>query len=281
MALVCGGARSTYTDCAVQTVGKTCARNAECIKSSGGSLWCTGPKISTCYIYKRYPTNTWIASPISLSTPRAYAASVVLPDGRIWVLGGAGSTNVLKSTEFIVAVNDGIVSVRPGPDMLEPLMGHCAAVVGSSQVIVLGGFSSLINDYSPNARLYDFNTQQWIYKSWMAPGARMDASCLNVNIGGNRKVIVSGGWNNMALQDTAVYNEIDYHWQFLSSNGTNQNTLPFPLRSSALIERNSMSFLLGGVQCEPTGRPCNQTNKGKNTLQFKATLVYKAMVFID
>jgi len=32
---------------------------------------------------------------------RAYAASVVLPDGRLWILGGAGPTAILDTTEFI------------------------------------------------------------------------------------------------------------------------------------------------------------------------------------
>jgi len=228
-------------------------------------MWCTGPKISDCYVYNRFPENKWTASPVSLSTPRAYTASVKLWDGRIWVLGGAGSTNVLKSTEFITA-KDNKLFIRPGPDMDEPLMGHCAAVVTNSQVVVLGGFSSQINDYNPRVLFYDFNTVQWIHKSWMSPGARMDSSCLNVNIEGKRKVIFAGGWNNLALQDSAVLNEMDYHWVFLNSNGT--DPLPFPLRSSVLIERLGTSYLLGGIECDTEGLVCNRSDKG-NTFATK------------
>jgi len=32
---VCGGARTTYTDCAVKTGGNFCQRNAECIQTAG------------------------------------------------------------------------------------------------------------------------------------------------------------------------------------------------------------------------------------------------------
>ena len=79
-------------------------------------------------------------------------------DGRIWVLGGAGTDSVLRTTEIIQAFDNSIVSIIPGPNMVEPLMGHCAAVLSTSQVIVLGGFSTVINDYSPTARVYDFAT---------------------------------------------------------------------------------------------------------------------------
>jgi hypothetical protein len=267
VAFVCGGARNMYADCSVNSRGRTCARNADCITSLGGSMWCTGPKISECYVYSQYPDNKWTPSLVSLSTPRAYAASVKLRDGRIWVLGGAGSTNILKSTEFITAI-DNKLFIRPGPDMDEPLMGHCAAVVTNSQVVVLGGFSSQINDYNPRVLFYDFNTGQWIYKSWMSPGARMDSSCLNVNVGGKRKVIFAGGWNNMALQDTAALNEIDYNWLFFNAAGTDPNPLPFPIRSSVIIERNSTSYLLGGIQCQAEGRPCNRTDKGKTLFMY-------------
>lgn len=125
---------------------------------------------------------------------------MVLPDGRIWVLGGAGSSNVLKTTEMIEAGEGAITRVSPGPDLLQPLMGHCAAVVDSSKVIVIGGFSSEINDYNSKAQIYDFSSQEWLTKSWMSPGARMDTSCVNVNIGGKRKVIVAGGWEVLTIR---------------------------------------------------------------------------------
>ncbi len=38
---------------------------------------------------------------VKLINKRAYAASVVLPDGRMWILGGAGTSAVLDTTEFV------------------------------------------------------------------------------------------------------------------------------------------------------------------------------------
>jgi hypothetical protein len=68
---------------------------------------------------------------------------VVLPDGHVWVLGGAGSTNVLQSTELIEILNNDISKITAGPDLQEPLMGHCVAVASTSQVMVIGGYSMI------------------------------------------------------------------------------------------------------------------------------------------
>jgi len=102
----------------------------------------------------------------TLKTSRAYAASVQLPDGRTWVLGGAGSTSVLQSTEMINVDETKQLKVVSGPDLPEPLMGLSAAWISATQVVVVGGFSAIINDHSPIARVYDFSTQQWTVKAW-------------------------------------------------------------------------------------------------------------------
>jgi hypothetical protein len=264
-AVVCGGAQTTYDSCATQNTAQYCARNAECVTSAGGSIWCTGPKTGACYIYDRYVTRSWVQSPKSLKSKRAYAASVTLPDGRLWILGGANPSQILQTTEFLVMSENAIQSVSPGPDMLEPLMSHSAAWITPTQVLVLGGFSSALNDYTPVANVYDFAAQQWIKKSWISPGPRIDASCLNVDVGGQRRVLLAGGWNNGALTDTGLFSKDDFHWTFYNGTNVNSNPLPFPLRSSVMIERNQVPYLLGGVICAANGRSCKQTNKGNIT----------------
>jgi hypothetical protein len=259
--VVCGGAHTTYQDCKTKNTAQYCTRNAECVQSAGGTLWCTGPKTNACYIFDRYVTRTWVASPLGLGTPRAYAASVVLPDGRLWILGGADQSTILKSTEFVIMAKNIISLVRPGPDMPEPLMSHCAAWVSATQAVVIGGFSSVLNDYSPAASVYDFSTQQWTKKSWMSPGARIDGSCLNVFMSGQRRVLLAGGWNNEALSDTAIFSGATFHWTYLTGFGNQSNPLPYPMRSSVMIERNEVPYLIGGITCAPNGRPCTPTNK--------------------
>ena len=85
---------------------------------------------------------------------------------------------------------------------------------------------------------------------------------MNANIGGTRQVMIAGGWNNNALSDTGVFSTATNKWAFF--NGTvASNPLPLSLRSSAIIERNQTSILLGGVTCDLNGRNCKQTDTSK------------------
>ena len=197
-------------------------------------------------------------SPNKLITPRANSASVVMPDGRVWVLGGAGSSIILQSTEFIEASEGQIVNVASGPDMPEPLMGHCAAVVSDSQVIVMGGFSSLINDYTAKGWIYDFSKQAWLTADGMSPGSRMDSSCRSINSGGGWNVIYAGGWNNIPLTDTGYFDVADSRWKVFKDTSSSPINLPYPLRSSVMVNHDGTSYLIGGVQCDAAGRPCTQ-----------------------
>ena len=262
-AVVCGGARTTYDGCTSVNDAQYCPRNAQCFTSAGGSLWCTGPKTKACYTYDRFVKKNWVLSKVGLLTARAYAASVVMPDGRFWILGGADESSALQTTEFVTVTETGISVVTEGPLMLEPLVSHCAAWVTSTQVLVVGGFSTALSDYTPHAAIYDFSLDQWIKWSWINPGERIDASCLNVGIGGLRRVLLAGGWLHKALTDTALFSKDDYHWKFLDGPAPGSNPLPGPWRSSVMIERNQVVYLLGGVTCQtPKGRPCKQTNQG-------------------
>ena len=262
-AFVCGGARSAYRDCTTKVTANYCQRNAECVTTAGEAMWCTGPKIKSCYVYDRYITRSWIQSPISLSTARAYAALVILPDGRVWILGGAGSSSILASTEIVEISDSGIAKISAGPDLPEPLMGHCAAMLTVTQVVVTGGYSTLINDYLPLVYTFDFKTNTWTSQPTLTNRARIDGSCLSVNVAGVPSVLMAGGWNNLALSDTGVYSSANLKWIFFNGSDPSSTPLLNPIRSSVLIERNQKYILLGGVSCDSNGRSCKQTDKSK------------------
>ena len=51
-AIVCGGGEMIYVDCTKHNEGsKQCDRNYECVETTGGTQWCTGPKTDLCYAY--------------------------------------------------------------------------------------------------------------------------------------------------------------------------------------------------------------------------------------
>ena len=66
---------------------------------------------------------------LQLNSGRAYAASVVLPSGTFWMLGGAGYNSILDSTEYVTYnVSTKKWKTRPGPTLPFPMMGHCAVL---------------------------------------------------------------------------------------------------------------------------------------------------------
>ena len=92
-----------------------------------------------------------------MKTERAFAASVVLPDGRLWILGGAGRNTVLDTTEYVsYDLNTRRWKVKTGPKLPVPMMGHCAAVISIDEVLVNGGLTIAdTEDYTSNTFVYN------------------------------------------------------------------------------------------------------------------------------
>ena len=99
--IVCGGGIMEYVHCHRHPMegSNVCETDMQCVKTSGGTRWCTGPKTDECYSYD-YVSEVWNQAQVSLSKARAYAASVVLPNEELWISGGAGKKSILKSIEI-------------------------------------------------------------------------------------------------------------------------------------------------------------------------------------
>ena len=98
--IVCGGATKTYVECGKNGEGSiTCDRNVDCVETTGGSQWCTGPKTTECHSYD-FIQKSW-NKVADLKEARAYAGSVTMPDGSLWIMGGVGIKKVLTSTEIL------------------------------------------------------------------------------------------------------------------------------------------------------------------------------------
>ena len=82
---------------------------------------------------------------------------MVLPDGRLWILGGAGRNTVLDTTEYVsYDLNTRRWKVKTGPKLPVPMMGHCAAVISIDEVLVNGGLTIAdTEDYTSNTFVYN------------------------------------------------------------------------------------------------------------------------------
>ncbi len=88
-----------YVECNMPpNAANVCDRNIECVKTPQGTRWCTGPKTKKCYSYDNF-NKVW-EHVYDLKTARAYAGSVSMPNGMIYIAGGAGMSDILRSVEI-------------------------------------------------------------------------------------------------------------------------------------------------------------------------------------
>ena len=72
---------------------------------------------------------------LQLNSGRAYAASVVLPSGTFWILGGAGYNTILDTTEYVTYnVSTKKWKTLRGPKLPFPMMGHCAVLLNQGLI---------------------------------------------------------------------------------------------------------------------------------------------------
>ena len=86
--------------CCLTKGGRQCKSNMEVVTTLGGTKWFYGPRIRACYYYDHQLTRIWLKA-TDLKEGRAFASAAVLPNGKLWIVGGLGSNEVLSSTEVV------------------------------------------------------------------------------------------------------------------------------------------------------------------------------------
>ena len=127
----------------------------------------------------------------------------------------------------------------------EGLLGACAAPLNSKQIILMGGYSALTNDYTDNAYILTTSTKKWETKTWakLKNGPRLDLSCASVNWNQDKYVLLAGGWNNSATNTSELVSSGNERIESI------MESIPFKMRSTVMGELNSQPILVGGVIC--------------------------------
>ena len=192
----------------------------------------------------------------TLDVARAYSSGIVHTNGELWISGGASIDKILDSIEIIKLLDDEQWKVRRGPKLKRSLIGHCFASLSNHEIIVAGGYSPDLDDFSDEVAIYDMKSSIWISKPWMALknyGPRMDATCFNFLIGSQQSVFMVGGWNNSFMNTSEYFDRSTLAWKLLeeSKNLNESDNIIFPngIRSAAVVEVNNKFHILGGVQC--------------------------------
>jgi len=134
--------------------------------------------VDACYYYDA-STKAWEEFP-NMLRDRSESASVVLPDGRWWILGGFGANGPLDSTEIFA---DGFW--LPGPKLPAKWSSGCNVQLGD--FTLLAGGVPITN----RTWLFDWNTTEFIeVRGLSAP--RDDLSCIALD---DKTVMATGGYS--------------------------------------------------------------------------------------
>ena len=196
-----------------------------------------------------------------LKSARMYAASIVLNNGRIWILGGLGVDSVLKTTEILEEEANGKWKVHKGPDLPKPLFGHCVENIQDGKVVLVGGFDKKGQTTSSYEFTWDSSeafTGKWATKPWSPlKMERYDHICYSIE----GMVQVMGGWQeNIALKlKSEQYNETVMRWE---ASDLELKDIPI-IRSAKVGFSEGKLALIGGVICQvgdnyPNGKNCTK-----------------------
>lgn len=120
-----------------------------------------------------------------MTVARSDHASVLLPDGRVLVIGGTDSVNVLKSSELF---DPSTATWRASGDMKTARRGHSASLLADGKVLVTGGFDGKVA--LATAEIYDPSTGAWTATTGPMTSSRRFHSATLLNDG---KVLIAGG----------------------------------------------------------------------------------------
>jgi hypothetical protein len=120
-----------------------------------------------------------------MTVARSDHASMLLPDGRVLVMGGTDSVNVLKSSELFDPSTE---TWRASGDMKAARRGHSATLLADGKVLVTGGFDG--KAALATAEIYDPSTGVWTATLGPMVSSRRFHSAVLLSDG---KVLIAGG----------------------------------------------------------------------------------------
>ena len=178
----------------------------------GRPLVCGGRNASSaqmrCSQYS-FEDNQWRLTPFAMNEKRYLAASVILPNGTLLVIGGCGGRGT-RSTELLMGDR-----FEYGPDLPFTSYGNCAVLADRSRsVVVIGGGSK---DTDKSAFVMDIGSGEWRrINEDMAVGRRYHACGLVKVVKGQEEIVVVGGrpyTGAQAVASTEILNMETMTWR--------------------------------------------------------------------
>jgi hypothetical protein len=160
-----------------------------------------GPTITGATEIYDPATGSW--STTASCNARAFAAAVVLPNGKVLVTGGMTSATATTNT---CQVFDPVAQSWAATGAMGTARAfHTATLMANGEVVVIGGLN---NSTTATNSVEIFNGTTWRAGPWMLePRAKHTATLF-----GDDRILVAGGSNSLALYGYAVYSHAAGVW---------------------------------------------------------------------
>ena len=166
-------------------------------------------EVSACYAHNR-TLDAWELF-VDLAVARKRPASVLLNSGALWVTGGYkqghSPSSYLTSTELIFPNG----TLKSGPDLPEPKLGHCMTKMHDGRVMIVG---TSYHNQEQTVRIFDPSTGMWtngpnlLFK-------RLFAACATFKspLHGGRSVVIAAGGSGQATAEIYDYTVAGKSWE--------------------------------------------------------------------
>jgi WD40 repeat protein len=168
---------------------------------NGSGLIVNGPASNDISVTELYDPAANSMTEISLNTMRTFAASVLLPNGKVLIAGGAGIVNnqgtVLSSTQIY---DPSLNAVSDGPSMSSGSLGATPVGTADGKALMVGGSSNVLG--IDNVEIYDTASNTFTAGTPMADPRLFPTATLLPN----GRVLIAGGDNGTNfLNRTELY----------------------------------------------------------------------------
>ena len=185
---------------------------------------------------------TWSIKPYALMEDRTLAASTPFGNGSWIITGGLeyvnGAPHILDTSEILW---HGRSEFELGPQLPEPLSGHCTVAIGERTILTAGGRSRSI--HLRTARILNTESNEWTRVLDMRHG-RHGHSCGRIlaSSDNNVEVVVAGG---LRVYSSEIYSSSRlYPWRL-------GPRLERPVFRAATVQGPASFLIAGGTDLEP------------------------------
>ena len=148
---------------------------------------------------------------------RSDAASIVINQNILWIIGGRDKFKIHSSTEFVSSISSPSFKSTDGPTLPFTIHSHGVVQYDSSSVYIIGGYQD--GKWSDRTWILDPSNNFQIREGPTLNVARCNHSCGKMSINGKIVIVIAGGFFEDSVEILDPSNSSASGWRLGTSQG--------------------------------------------------------------